>query len=64
MEDHGALQDQVSLFSRQTAALNNQFQDINTERRQYKVESEIGASMSEMQAKQVVLLRWGGRSQR
>ncbi len=52
----------MAVLSHQAAALDSQFRNISTERQQYRVDSEVGASMGEMQAKQVVLLRWVGVS--
>jgi hypothetical protein len=56
----GALQDQVIVLGQQASALDSQYRRLQTERRQYKIDAEVGSCMSDMQARQMIILRWGG----
>lgn len=57
VHDHGAVQDQLVLASEQAAVLDLQYGSLAKQRQTYKVDADVLAGMSDMQARQNVALK-------
>lgn len=55
--EHGSLQDAVAGIGKQTTALDAQYRMLTRERQKYRLNAAVNASMSDMQAQQVAIMR-------
>mmetsp|Transcript_3428 Transcript_3428/g.9145 ORF Transcript_3428/g.9145 Transcript_3428/m.9145 type:complete len:1012 (-) Transcript_3428:209-3244(-) len=57
LNNHGELQEAMISLADQVTVLDDKYRTLSMQRRQFKVDSELGESMSKLQSRQLVVLR-------